>query len=513
MTNPITDLKVVGRTLGAVVKASSALPLLPIPVALVYHEFSCVPSFLVTFALMLVLGLLLERIPGDERQVRPRHAMVSVPLLWLLIPLLTAIPYRTCERMSWLDAYFESMSGWTTTGLTVLPDIDHAHRSILFWRSLEQWVGGLGLVVTVISILRFETPSLLYVAEAREERIRPNVVNTAKEMWKIYAVITAAGTLLLWALGMSPFDALNHAMTAVATGGFSTRADSIAAYRSPAIELVTALLMVLGATSFVTHYRAAKTLRVHPGGRLRRLLRALKHYAQDLQFLVMLALILATTAYMALHAKTPLPEALRCYGYQAVSAITCCGFSNANVPSFPDYAKLALTVLMIIGGSTASTAGAIKVLRFLIMAEAIRVAIARRTRPVRGVIVPKIRDRALSEEEIVDAFTIAASYLFFVVVGTFILVKWYGYDPVDALFEVASAQGGVGLSSGITGPDAPAGVKALLIFHMWIGRLEVLPCLAAMYWALTMLKGLVTPGAMVLARDHRGRRAGGPDSG
>ena len=501
-----------GRILGMVTKVASLLPLLPIPIALIYGELSCVTPFLLTFVAMLAAGLLLERIPGDRNLVRPRHAIVSVPILWLLIPLFTAIPFHLCEGMPWLDAYFESMSGWTTTGLTVLPDVDHAHRSILFWRSLEQWVGGLGLVVTVISILRFETPSLLYVAEAREERIRPNVVNTAKEMWKIYAAFTAVGTLVLWLLGMSPFDALNHAMTALATGGFSTRSDSIAAYRSPAIELATSILMVLGATSFVTHHRAFKTLRVHPGSGPRRLLNALRHYSRDLQFLTLIALVLLTTAYMCLHSRLPPLESLRYYGYQAVSAITCCGFSNANVPDFPDHAKAALIMLMIVGGSTASTAGAVKILRFLIIGEAIRVAIARRTRPLRGVIVPKLQSRTLSDDEIIDAFAIAGSYLFFVVLGALLLAGCYGYRPVDAFFEIASAQGGVGLSAGITAPDAPAGVKALLIFHMWLGRLEVLPCLATLYWSLTLLRRL-PPGVGTLARHHRGRRAGGPDLG
>ncbi|WP_456482016.1 TrkH family potassium uptake protein [Methanopyrus sp.] len=487
------DVKLVGRILGTVVKVAAALPLLPIPISLFYGELDCVAPFLLTSLLMFVSGVTLERIARVERHVRPRHAIVAVPIIWLVIPLFTSLPYRLCEHMSWLDAYFESMSGWTTTGLTVLPDVDHAHRTILFWRSLEQWVGGLGIVVSIISILRFETPSLLYVAEAREERIRPNVVNTAKEMWKIYIAITVAGFLALWAAGMDPFDALNHSMTAVATGGFSTRSESIAAWHSPTIELITVILMMLGATSFVTHYKAAKTFRTSPAGLPTRIIRALREYLRDRQLLTMICLIIAVTAYAGVASGDRAWDVVRYYGYQAVSAITCCGFSNTNVPSFPEHVKLAVTVLMVVGGSTASTAGAIKVLRFLIIAEAVKAAIARRTQPIRGVVVPRIGSRVLSDDEISDAFAIASAYVFFLLVGTLLLTA-YGYPSIDALFEVASAQGGVGLSSGITTPDAPAFVKALLIFHMWIGRLEILPCLAALYWLASIPKRFAVKG-------------------
>ncbi|WP_457619986.1 TrkH family potassium uptake protein [Methanopyrus sp.] len=487
------DVKLVSRILGTVVKVAAVLPLLPLPVSIIYGEFDCIAPLLLTSILMFVCGAALERIARVERHVRPRHAIVAVPIIWLVIPLFTSLPYHFCEHMPWLDAYFESMSGWTTTGLTVLPDIDHAHRTILFWRSLEQWVGGLGIVVSIISILRFETPSLLYVAEAREERIRPNVVNTAKEMWKIYITITVAGFLALWAAGMNPFDALNHSMTAVATGGFSTRSESVAAWNSPAIELITVILMVLGATSFVTHYRVAKTFRTSPAELPARIIKALRQYLQDRQFLTMIGLIVVVTAYVGAVSGDRVWDVVRYYGYQVVSAITCCGFSNADVSSFPEYAKLAITVLMIVGGSTASTAGAIKILRFLIMAEAVKAAIARRTQPIRGVVVPRIGSRVLSEDEILDAFAIASAYVFFLLVGTLLLTA-YGYPLVDALFEVASAQGGVGLSSGITTPNAPTFVKILLIFHMWIGRLEVLPCLAALYWLTLIPKRLAVKG-------------------
>ncbi|WP_456435168.1 TrkH family potassium uptake protein [Methanopyrus sp.] len=487
------DVKLVSKILGTVMKVAAVLPLLPLPISLLYGELDCIAPLLLTSTLMFVFGITLERIARVERHVRPRHAIVAVPIIWLIIPLFTSLPYRFCEHMSWLDAYFESMSGWTTTGLTVLPDIDHAHRTILFWRSLEQWVGGLGIVVSIISILRFETPSLLYVAEAREERIRPNVVNTAKEMWKIYIMITAVGFLALWAVGMNPFDALNHSMTAVATGGFSTRSESVAAWHSPAVELITVVLMVLGATSFVTHYRVAKTFRTSSIELPARVIKALRQYLQDRQFFTMVGLVIAVTAYASSVSGDRAWDIVRYYGYQAVSAITCCGFSNADVQSFPEYVKLAITVLMIIGGSTASTAGAIKILRFLIMAEAVKAAIARRTQPIRGIVVPRIGSRVLSYDEISDAFAIASAYLFFLLIGTLLLTA-YGYPLVDALFEVASAQGGVGLSSGITAPNASSFVKILLIFHMWIGRLEVLPCLAALYWLALIPKRLVVKG-------------------
>ncbi len=458
----------------------------PIVVAAAYGEWKPLLWFSVSAVLTYAVGEVGVRAFKPRLRTRPRHAIVAVSYLWLLVPLFSAIPFHYCEGMSWLDSYFEAISGWTTTGLTVMPDIDHAYKSILFWRSLMQWIGGLGIVVSMIAVLRFETPSMLYVAEAREERIKPNVVNTAKEMWKIYIVITAVGAVALWAAGMSPFDAVNHSMTAVATGGFSTKSASIGAWHSLTIEAITVALMVLGATNFVTHYKAAKSIKTHPKGPLAGVLSGVKWYLRDRQFMMLVGLVVAITLYGVLTSAGNPMSAAHYYGYQAVSAITCCGFSDTDVGKFPDHVKFGLTILMIVGGSTASTAGAIKILRFLIMAEAVKVSVAKRVLPVRGVLVPKLGDRVLKKEEIFDAFSIAGAYVFFVTIGA-LLLSAFGYPLVDSLFEVASAQGGVGLSTGITSPSAPAAVKALLIFHMWIGRLEVLPCLAAMYWTVEIL--------------------------
>ncbi len=297
----------------------------------------------------IIIGYGLRRIfAGKGGNIKLKHGMMIASIGWLWAALIGSLILMQATNISFLNAYFESMSAWTGSGLTIFTNVEILPKSVLFLRSIEQWIGGLGVVIVVIGILiRPGTAAArLYKSEAREEKIKPSIQGTVKTIWWIYLFYTALGIILYIIAGMPIFDAVNNTFTNLSTGGMSIKNDNIGAYHSDLIYIITIILMFIGGTSFLIHYRALKGKG--------------KDVFKDIQFRAMIIIISLFSILLVINAKFSPIEAI----FNVVSAISCTGSSISPLSSmiaWPEYAKIVLAVCMIIGGAAGSTAGALKI--------------------------------------------------------------------------------------------------------------------------------------------------------
>ncbi|MEA1905133.1 MAG: TrkH family potassium uptake protein, partial [Candidatus Hadarchaeota archaeon] len=441
--------------------------LAPVPVAFALSEADLIPSFAIPAAVALFIGVILWR-KFERTDLTLGKAMVLVTLAWILMSLFGSMPYIFGHDMGFLDAYFESMSGFTTTGLTVIQgpagELLPVPQTILFWRSLTQWVGGLGVIVLFLAALlgAGKAARKLYVAEARAERIEPSIRETARSLWKIYVLFTLAGIIGLFLAGMELFPAINHSMVALATGGFTVTGDSFAGY-GPQILMIALIIMMAGATSFAIHRKVV-------GGDWRVLFKSVE---------VRLMIILIIIGTFVLAWSVGLKDAL----FHSVSAQTTVGFSTASGgvisgPEWGPFQKGVLSTMMVVGGGFGSTASAIKLIRTIVIIGAVYWVIKRSFLPERAVVPIKIGGRIYSEREVMETAIYAFIYILVLGCGALIvMMAMPGESGMDCLFESASAQGNVGLSVGITAVAVPV-VKVVFIIQMLVGRLEILPVIA-----------------------------------
>ncbi len=477
------NIRMVIRDLGSILIILGILMLSLLIVAYISHEGvkDVIEPIAITGSGVLLTGLVFRYLFRTAREPEYKHAMVCAALVWLVVPAFSAIPFIWIEGMSPLDSYFEAMSGWTGTGLTMIPHPSQLTHTIQFWRSLMQWVGGVGVIVLMLSILtRPGTGAYaLYKAEAREERIKPSIISTVRMTWWIYLFLTSLGIFLFFIGGMKPWEAINHAMTAIGTGGFTITDDSIATYHSLVIELAIIPMMILGAIPFLVHYRVMK-------GDVKLYLRDTQCVAFIVTF-VILFIPLSAANYL-MQGGNPdhnLLTVTRYSSFQLVSAMTCTGFQTAPVHHWPLPALLTLCVGMIIGGGMGSTAGGVKLLRTVIAYKWIKWSLKRNFLPPKAIISVRLGDRLLEREEMAKIFSEASLiiilWLISLFVGTCILSAVVGaqsqYQLGEIFFEVASAQGNVGLSTGLTNPGLHYLGKIVLILNMWMGRLEIIPSL------------------------------------
>ncbi len=457
------DLYLISAQLGVIMVGIGVVTLIPIIVALIYNEGNYI-SFLIPSGFSILFGFILWKSFEDKkRHVSLKHGMIIAALAWLWAALIGGLILMQITHINFLNAYFESMSAWTGSGLSIYLNVEILPNSVLFLRSLMQWVGGLGIVIMVIGILiRPGTAAArLYRSEAREEKIKPSILGTMKVIWWIYIIYTLLGIILYSLAGMSLFDAINNTFTNLATGGMSIKNDNIGAYGSNLVYIITIFLMILGGTSFLVHYRVL-TGKIGEG-------------LKDIQFQFMMVLIILFSILLVVNAKFVPIEAV----FNVVSAITCTGSSISPLSvmiGWSQYTKLLLIALMVIGAAAGSTTGAIKLIRVITFLKGIYWEIKRIISPKGTVIPTKIAGKHVTNVEIKEAGSYIFLYFVFLFISWIVFVS-YGYDALNSLYEIASAQGNVGLSMGITSPTMPQIPQALMIFNMWIGRLEIIPVL------------------------------------
>lgn len=446
-----------------------------------WHAFALSLSFGMLFS-----GSLLWAFRAARGDIRVREGFLIVTLIWCLASLFGALPfYFSGHFESFTDAVFETVSGYTTTGATVLPGVSVLPRGHLLWRAMIQWLGGMGIVLLSLAVM----PLLgfggvpLYKAEVpgpSVERIRPRIRVTASLLWWVYALLTVAAAIFLTVAGMPVFDAICHAFTVMATGGFSTHDRGIMGYQNPAVEMVLIVFMLLAGVNFVLHYQV---LTGH-----------WKAYAKNEQFRWYLGLLLACSAVMILlligHglADTPL-AAIRHAVFQVVSLMTTTGYHSADFEGWRLIAPavfLVLTAAMFLGGMAGSTGGGMKTVRVVTLLKLMRNALRGLTHP-RAVLPLRINGMTLPERQVhlITAFL----GLHLTVFGlTSLFLAGMGLDIVSALSATAASLNNIGPGFGIVGPlehyaVIPAAGKWLLAAVMIIGRLELFTVLV-----------LLTPG-------------------
>jgi len=482
------DLRILANIVGRILLLMGVVGLIPLVTCAIFGELFAVPGFVTGSLLAFGLGLLLFYPFREASDARNKHGMMAAAVGWLLVALVGAVPFAMVStaipedselfmNMTFLDGYFEAMSGWTGTGLTMVDDESLLPRSIQFWRTLTQWVGGVGVIVLMLAVLaRPGTGAFsLYMGEARSDRLEPRIIDTVRQIWKIFLIYTVVGILLLIVVGMPVWDSINHAMTGLATGGFSVQDDSIGTYDRPIFEMAIIPLMLLGAISFVVHN---DVLRKRFG-----------ELIQDIQNKVLFALCALGTFLLTaeLFINGPflndLWSSFRFSFFQFVSAITCTGLQSTDLGGWTPSAKVVISMAMIAGGAAGSTVGGIKLVRLILVTKGAHWKFMQTFMPS-GIYIKKKLGRAiLSEDEmtedILEAATLSFMYLIMLVIGILVIMHIVGPGQSldNVLFEVCSAQGNVGMSVGITGPAMDPAAKIMLILNMWAGRLEIFPVL------------------------------------
>ncbi|MEX0716180.1 MAG: TrkH family potassium uptake protein [Planctomycetaceae bacterium] len=423
-------------------------------------------AFLVPGLLLAAGGYATHRLFRVERPVLTvQEGGVVVLLSWLGAFLAGSVSIRFTGDVGWTRALFESVSGWTTTGLSVIGDPANAPRMLLLWRSTTQVVGGAGFAIMMLAAITGPIGAGLSSAEGREEQLVPNVRQSAKLVLSIYWAYIVFGVVAYIAAGMTVFDAVNHAFTAVSTAGFSTHQDSIGHFDSALIEAVTIVLMLAGSISFHTVYLV-----------LRRRFDAARH-SGELRVLV-IAVALAAPLVCVLLTWNLYPtagKAIRVAVFETVSAVTTTGFQTVAYGNWNSFGLLVLTLLMIVGGGTCSTGGGVKQYRVYLLVKSLGWEIRRALLPRSAVIEESVwrgdEKQYVDDRHVRRTAEFVFLYLATLAAGTAVLAA-HGYSLQDSLFEFASAQGNVGQSVGITGPDTPRLVMWTQIAGMFLGRLE-----------------------------------------
>ena len=484
------DLLIILRDLGLLIPVVGLMALLSLIIPLVFGESFVLAPFAITAATSFALGALLyfplRKVAGDTQL---KHGLIIAAFGWLLVAALGSLPFiltalmvdpgASSETLQYFkdpaSAFFESISGYTGTGLTMAARADLLPRSLQWWRSFTEWIGGMGVIVLMLAILAGPRPGAathsLYYAEARAERIHPSISSTLRTMWWIFLLYTFISVVALWGAGMPMWESINHAMTGISTGGFSVTANSIASYNSVAIELVLIPIMLLGAISFAVHYEMMRG-----NGRI---------LWRDFQTRWFLLIALIGVAVVTLENLGVIGgfQSLRESAFQLVSSITCTGFQTANLGTWSPTGKLLLAAAMFIGGAAGSTAGGIKVMRMLILMKGVQWRFRKIVSPRQAIVPFRLGDSTIDESQVgqrlEDASLITFLWLVFMGLGVVVLLHSVppDYTLSDVIFEVASAQGNVGLSVGITQPTMSLASKLALCFNMWIGRLEIIPVL------------------------------------
>ncbi len=468
------QLKTIQRILGLLLILFSATLLPPVAVSFIYRDGAAAP-FLGGFAIVLLVGFLCWWPVRDQRrELRLRDGFLIVVLFWGVLGMVGAVPFMLSDHphMSLTDSVFESLSGLTTTGATVITGIDDLPRSIQFYRQELQWLGGMGIIVLAVAVLpmlgvggmqlyRAETPGPM-----KDSKLTPRITETAKALWYIYLALTLACALAYWMAGMEAFDAIAHSFSTVAIGGFSTHDLSMGYFQSQTIEMVAVVFMLLAGINFALHFTAWRSLSLRP-------------YLADSEvraYFLLLGSVAAITI-LALHltsAFDSLGDAFHHGLFQVVSIGTTTGFTTAAYHHWPVFLPVLLIFMSFVGGCAGSTGGGMKVIRFLLLLKQGWREIVRLVHPAAQIPV-KINGKPMPDRVIDSVWGFFAAY-----VGAFslmmLLLMATGLDQVTAFSAVAACINNLGPGLGEVAyhyGDLNATAKWVLCFAMLLGRLEI----------------------------------------
>lgn len=458
------------KYLGQLLVALSGIAAVPCVVALVAGWGEAAGRFAVIAVVLVAVGWLLSRLQADD-DIRPNEALVITCCVFLIGALAMTWPLMVAG-VPLHDAFFESASGITTTGLSTIRSDTELPAVHLFTRAWMQWYGGMAIIVLAVGLLLppGAVSKGMATGGALPEGIAGSARLRARELLAIYVALSAAGILVLWGLGMTLFDAVCHALAAISTGGFSTQRGSLAAYDRLAIQVSVMFLCLLGGLSFSLYHRAIN----------RNWREALADPACRMLLVSLGVSIVLTTIFMAISGRFTWLEILKNAPLMAASAQVTAGFSTISVPDLDAATKVTMIITMFIGGDAGSTAGGVKIVRLLIVLRLIQIMIARTTLPDHAVAQLRVYGQKIDQPAFERAIGVIALF------GLTIISSWlaflaHGYPPLDSLFDVVSATTTTGLSTGVTGPDLPVALKIVLALNMLMGRIEVLALLVLLY--------------------------------
>jgi trk system potassium uptake protein TrkH len=472
----LPTLRIIGFIIGIFLITLAIAMVVPMATLLIFDRAGDMPSFLWSSMITFVAGLALVGQGRPEHvHLRPRDMYLLTVSSWVVVCVFSALPFLLTQHISYTDSFFESMSGITATGSTVLSGLDSMSPGILIWRSLLHWLGGIGFIgmaVAILPLLRIGGMRLFQTESSdRSEKVMPRSHMVAKFIVLVYVGITVLGSLAFWWAGMSLFDAINHAMSAISTGGFSTSDQSLAKWPQPAVHWVAIVIMILGSLPFTLY---VATLRGHR-----------KALLKDQQVQGFIGLLLLTWLVMGLWywATTDLPwyEALRHVALNVTSVVTTTGFALGDYSLWGNFSLMIFFYLGFIGGCSGSTAGGVKVFRFQVAYILLRANLHQLIHP-RAVFKQKYNGHRLDDEIVRSILTF--SFFFTITICLIaLLLSLLGLDWMTALTGAASTVSGVGPGLGETiGPAGnfstlPDAAKWILSVGMLLGRLEIITVL------------------------------------
>ena len=461
--------------IGLVLTYIGILLLIPIIVAFAFQEWHAILPFATAATIGITTGVILKKLTPEYTELHRTEGMVIVALSWATAAILGAIPYLFYD-IGIINSLFESMSGITTTGATILKDFSLYPKTLFFWRSFSQWLGGMGIIVLFIAILpQFAIAGRqLFFAEApgpTEDKLTPRIRHTAKNLWALYIGLTIIEILLLVYFGMPVYDAICNSFSTLAAGGFSPHPESIMGYNNPVIEWIIIVFMFLAGTNFALQFRVIRN-------------RNPALLGENSEFITYSIVVLSATILITLilffNQAESLFSSLRSAAFQTISILTSTGFATADFEQWSARAKIILITLMFIGGSAGSSGAGIKVVRVLLLIKYAFKELLQLIHPT--AVLPLRLDKQTVSNEIMRQITVFfVLYLVLLLISTIVITFVEG-NLMTGFASSAATLGNIGPGFGAVGPtesyaDLTDFSKVLLTINMWVGRLEIMTVL------------------------------------
>ena len=469
----LSYISTIAADLGDIFFFIAPLTAFPLVVTVLFSEWYMFLPMAAVPAIFFLLGLVLKRLPRNERENRLSTALCSVALFWFACAIVCGIPFMLGLNMSFTDSLFEGMAGWTGTAFTMMQSLDTAPHTLLFWRSFMQWIGGIGIIAFVIALAG--STGLFrgkrYRTESREEPLMPSIISTGRAIWKIYGFLTFIAIGLILFTGLSLWDSVNLALTTISTGGFTLHSGGILSYHNIMLELLLIPLMIAGALPIRLYYLIAENRRWSLFGD-----------EQVKLFFVVMAIGTAVLTYDLIYfGNADVVTALEQGLFMTVSALTTTGFQIADLQTWASVTLLFLMMLVFIGGAAGSSSGGIKLNRVVLGLRAL-VWWFRRLFVSGKVLIPfksegRIIPRATAELETAKTMLVIILSVVVIFVATIVILQFdqSTYPITSILFDITSAFSTCGITTGYVSADMPVVSKWVFIIVMWLGRLEVIP--------------------------------------
>lgn len=470
------NYKAMLKILGHVLKYEVILMLIPLAISLIYGDGDFL-AFLLTILLVVPIAYLLCRIETKNDIIYPKEGFFTVGIAWVIISAVGAMPFMLSGAIpNFIDAFFETVSGFTTTGATILTQVEGLPRGILFWRSFTHFIGGMGFLVLILSLMpSIGSTNTIHLLKAESPgptpgKIVPKIKQTAMILYIIYTIMTIIETIMLVCAGMSVYDALIHALGTAGTGGFSNMNASVAAFHNPAVEWIIAVFMFLFGVNFALYFQLIE-------GNIKDFFKneELRYYC-----LIVFGAIALITLNILDFNKGNVIKSVRDSAFQVSSIVTTTGYATTDFNLWPTFSKMILAILMLVGAMAGSTGGGIKTIRVVIMFKAIKREINKLLHP-RRIQSVKIDGRTIEENTITGVFLFMGAYAIVGLIAVFI-VSIDNFDFTTTITSVIATLSNIGPGLELVGPTGNFGMfsglsKIVLSFCMLAGRLEFYPML------------------------------------